>query len=178
MLTVAASWSPRPSSACDAEPIAEASSPGPSALTSRSMSSSACWNSSVSWVLSASTSAPASRLSSAGFPCTTRSTNVVPNTVAGRIRATTLAGTYSRSSSDISMSMRTPPDSSRSTELTLPTRTPPILTSEPLRSAPPASATTADTCGLDPKVPLLRSEISAPITASATSTITPRRARV
>ena len=100
----------------------------PSALTSRSMSSSACWNSRVSWVWSAGITAPASRrVVRTAVPWTTRSTNDVPKTVAGRIRATTLSGMFSMSLLDISMSTRTPPLVPLDAELTLPTITPPHL---------------------------------------------------
>jgi hypothetical protein len=105
-----------------------------------------------------------------------RSTNDVPNTVAGRIRATTFAGIIFSLSPGMAISTRTPPSGPRPMDVTDPTMTPRTLTSALLPRDPPASASCADTCSGPPKVPEERMNSNPSATPITTTITTPRRA--
>ncbi len=131
-----------PVDACAADPIAEASSAGPSALTSRSMSSSACWSSKRLLGVVARSIVVAGRQVDPQPACRARSgrrTSCRTPSPAGSARRRWPARCSMSSFRQSRCRSRTP-SRTRSrvrSELTLPTRTPFIFTSDPLRSAPP-----------------------------------------
>jgi hypothetical protein len=83
---------------------------------------------------------------------------------------------FSSSVSGTRIATRTPPSSPRVIPVTRPTITPAILTSDPLRSEPPALRTWAETSGSPPIDPDIRSHAPRSNKAKASSTTTPRRA--